>query len=174
MKTVSKLVLLLDNFFLVSKTVTKSNILKTILMHFLVFWCLVLFPVLYHFLLELLTSTRKDSVHSNRAFKFLELHLNFLALGLLFIKFSLKFTSHAIVTILSLFEIVTDLMNVSKCIKILVLVKQLLLRAIFTLSVIHKNNFTLQVVVSRLQLFVLINFITDGLDKLEFHLGRWW
>jgi hypothetical protein len=39
--------------------------------------------------------------------------LDFLTLGLLFIKLSLELSGHLVVTVLCLFQIETDLMNVS-------------------------------------------------------------
>jgi hypothetical protein len=111
-KTVSQLFLLFKDLFLVGQAVTKSNVLKTVLMNLLVFGTLMIFPVLYHFCLKLLASTRENGVLSHSTFKILELILNFLALCLLLIKFGLQLTSHPIVTILGFFQVVANLMDV--------------------------------------------------------------
>jgi len=118
-KTISKLILLLNDLLLVCEAITKRDVLKTVLMNFLIFRRFVLFPIFDHFSLELLTSTGENSILGNCALEFLELLFNFLALSLLFIKLGLEFTSHAIVPVLGLFQVVTDLMYVSERVKIL-------------------------------------------------------
>lgn len=78
-------------------------------------------PLFDDFSTQFFTSTTMNGIHSDTALELLELLLNFRALCLLLIELILKFTSHAIITILSLFQVVTDLMHISKCVKILVL-----------------------------------------------------
>jgi hypothetical protein len=83
----------------------------------------VILPVFNHFSFKLLASTRKHSVLSHSAFKVLKLVLNFLTLSLLFIKLCLKLTSHSVVAVLGLFQVITNLMDVSESVQIFMLIQ---------------------------------------------------
>ena len=122
MKTISKLFFFLEDFFFVCQSVSQSNILKSVLMNFLIFKTFTIFPVFKGFLWNLLSCSTKDSVLSDTSLKLFELLFNFVTFCLLFVKLSLKFRGHFIVTILRFFEIDSYLMDISKSIKILMFV----------------------------------------------------
>ena len=81
-------------------------------MDLLVFGLIGLFPLLDHLRLQFLVKTSMYGVHGDRALELLELLLNLSALCLLFIQFVLQFACHAVVTILSLLQVVAHLMHV--------------------------------------------------------------
>jgi hypothetical protein len=61
-KTVCELLLLTKHFLLVCQSVTQSNVLKAILMNFLVFGRVSIFPLFNHLSIELLAIATKNSV----------------------------------------------------------------------------------------------------------------
>jgi hypothetical protein len=61
-KTVCELLLLTKHFLLVCQSVTQSNVLKAILMNFLVFCRVSIFPLFNHLSIELLAIATKNSV----------------------------------------------------------------------------------------------------------------
>lgn len=111
-KTVCELLLLTKHFLLVCQSVTQSNVLKAILMNFLVFCRVSIFPLFNHLSIELLAIATKNSVLGDWALKLFELMLNLLAFRLLFIKFCLKFTRHSVVAVLCVFQVKSNLMYV--------------------------------------------------------------
>ena len=121
-ETLSKLLLLLKDLLLVGKSVPQGDVLETILMNFLILGLIGFLPVFDNFGAELFTSAAVDSIHGDTTLELLELLLNLCALRLLLIKLVLEFTSHAIVTVLSFLEVVSDLMHVSQSVQILMLV----------------------------------------------------
>ena len=94
-------------------------------MHFLILRVVLVLPVFDDLLRQFLSCSAVDGVHCHGALKLLELLLDLRALGLLLVKFVLEFTSHTIVSILSLFEIVTNLMDVGEGVEVFVLVQHL-------------------------------------------------
>jgi len=170
MKTFSQLLLLLQDFLLVSKSVSQSDVLETVLMHFLILGLISLLPLLDDLGTEFLARPAVDSVHRNRALQLLELLLNLRALRLLLIKFVLELASHAIVPILGLLQVVSDLMNVGKGVQVLVLVKHLI-RVLLVVTVVrvHQDDLALAVLVRFLQLLVLTTLIFDGRNELLLH-----
>ena len=122
METLSELLLLLEDLLLVCKSVPQGDVLETILMNFLILGFIGFFPVFDHLSAELFTSSAMDGVHGYTTLKLLELLLNLCALSLLLVQLVLKFTSHAIVTVLSFLQVISDLMHVSKSVQILMLV----------------------------------------------------
>ena len=89
METISKLLLFLKNFLFCSQSITQSDILKPILIDFLIMDSLRVLPLIQNFFVDLLTSTREQSILSYRTFKFFELLFDFVTLGLLLIEFGL-------------------------------------------------------------------------------------
>ena len=112
METLSKLLLLLKDLLLIGKSVPQGDVLETILMNFLILGFISFLPVLDHLGTELFTCAAVDGVHGDTTLELLELLLNLCALRLLLIKLVLEFTGHAIVTVLSFFEVISDLMYV--------------------------------------------------------------
>jgi len=102
-KTFSKLLLLLQYLLLILETVPEGDVLETVLMNFLIFGFISLFPLLDNLLRKLLSSAAVHSIHSDRSLQLFELLLDFRALSLLLVQFVLKLTSHTVVTILGLF-----------------------------------------------------------------------
>ena len=171
-KTFSKLLLLLQYLLLVLETVPEGDVLETVLMNFLIFGLISLFPLLDNLLRKLLSSAAVHSIHSDRSLQLFELLLDFRALRLLLVQFVLKLTSHTVVTILGLFQVVTDLMDISKSVQVLVLVKHLVsVLFVITIIVIHDDDLALAVFIDLLELGVLASLIFDSLDKLTLH-GR--
>ena len=121
-ETLSELLLLLEDLLLVGQSVPQGDVLETILMNFLIFGLISLLPVFDHLGAELLSRAAVDGVHGDTTFELLELLLNLCALGLLLVQLVLEFTGHAIVTVLSFFQVVSDLMHVGQRVQILVLV----------------------------------------------------
>ena len=111
-ETLSELFLLLKHFLLVGKSVPQGDVLETILMNLLILGFIGFFPVFDDLGAELFTSAAVDGVHGNRTLELLELLLNLCALRLLLVQLVLEFTSHTIVTVLSFFQVVSDLMHV--------------------------------------------------------------
>ena len=110
-------------------------------------------------------------VHCYTALQFLELLLDLGTFGLLLVELVLKFSSHTVVSILSLLEIVTDLMDVSQGVQVLVLVKRLisLLLVVAIVARLHQDDLALGFLVGLLQLLVLSTLILDSLDQLSLH-----
>ena len=89
METISKLLLFLKNFLFCSQSITQSDILKPILIYFLIMDSLRVLPLIQNFFVDLLTSAGEQSILSHRTFKFFELLFDFVTLGLLLIEFGL-------------------------------------------------------------------------------------
>ena len=171
-EALGELLLLLQDLLLVLETVSEGDVLETVLMNFLIFGLISLFPLLDDFLGKLLTSAAVHSIHSDGSLQLFELLLDLRALRLLLVQFVLKLTSHAVVTILCLFQVVTDLMDVSESVQVLVLVKHLVsVLLVVTVVVIHDNDLALAIFIDLLELGVLASLILDSLDKLTLH-GR--
>ena len=124
-ESVSKLLLLLEYLLKICVSITKSNVLEAILMHFLIFFSFYTFPVFNYFGIQFSTSTAEDCVLGNATLELLKLVFNFFALSLFFVKFSLELASHAVVAILGFFKIETNLVNICKCVKVLMLIEHL-------------------------------------------------
>ena len=152
MKTFSQLLLLLQYLLLVSKSVSQSNILESILMHLLIFSLISLLPLLDDLGAEFLACPAVDGVHSDRSLQLLELLLNLRALRLLLIEFVLEFASHAIVPILRLLQVVSNLMDIGEGVQVLVLMKHLIsVLFIVTIVSVHQDDLALAVLVCLLQ-----------------------
>ena len=126
METLSKLLLLFENLLLVGQSVSQSDVLEAILMNFLILGLISFLPIFDHLGTELFTSTAMDSVHCDTTFELFELLLDLCALRLLLVELVLEFTSHAIVTVLSFFEVISDLMHVGEGVQIFMLVQHLI------------------------------------------------
>ena len=122
METLSKLLLLFENLLLVGQSVSQSDVLEAILMNFLILGFISFLPVLDHLSAELFTCAAVDGVHGNTTLELLELLLDLCALCLLLVELVLEFTSHTIVTVLSFFEVISDLMHVGEGVQIFMLV----------------------------------------------------
>ena len=122
METFSKLLLLLKDLLLVGQSVPQSDVLEAILMNFLILGFISFLPVFNHLGAELFTSAAMHGVHGDTTFELFELLLDLCALRLLLVKFVLEFTGHAIVTVLSFFEVISDLMHVGEGVQIFMLV----------------------------------------------------
>lgn len=116
METVSELLFLFVDFVEVVVSVAERDILQTVLVHFLVFECFVLLPLINHRLLQFLAGAGEDGVLSNGVFKSFELRFNLLTLRLFLIEFGLEFRRHLIVTVLCFFQIESHLMHISECV----------------------------------------------------------
>ena len=81
-----------------------------------------LLPFFESFLWNLLACPREHGVGSHTSLELFELSFNFGALGLLFVQLCLQFRGHLVVPVLCFLEIDTHLMDICKCVKILVLV----------------------------------------------------
>ena len=101
--------------------------------------------------------------------------LNFLTFLLFLIELVLKFTCHAVITILCLFEVKSDLMNVGKGVEVFVLMKELI-RALLTdiICWIHQDNLSLAFFILLFKLFVFTSFVLDGIDEFSLHLRLTW
>jgi hypothetical protein len=121
-QAVRQLLLLLQDLLFVRQAVAKRDVLKPVLVHFLVFQGVHLLPLIKDLLGYFLTSATEDCILGDASFQFLELLLNLMALGLLFIQFGLKFRCHFVVPVLCLFQVEPDLMNVGEGVEVLVLV----------------------------------------------------
>lgn len=95
---------------------------------------------------------------------------------LLFIEFCLKFRSHLIVTVLCLFEIDSDLMDICKCIKVLVLIHVYvwLFVKVFKARRILENDLLLELFVLSSELILLSKLFFNGLYKISLHLVLTW
>ena len=169
-EAVCELLLLLENLLLVGESVAQSNVLKAVLVDFLIATGLVVLPLLDDLGLELLTGAREDCVVRDCGFEFLELVLYFLALGLLLVEFGLQLGSHAVVPVLGLLEVEADLVDIGQRVQVLVLVQKLLRLLLLAHRAVLKNDLALQVVVLALQRPVFVQFVADCLDQLALHL----
>ena len=176
METFSELLLLLEDLLLVGKSIAQGDVLKSVLMNLLILGLISLLPLLDDLGAKLFASPGVDSIHSDTALQLFELLLNLCALGLLLIQLVLELASHAVVPVLSLFEIVTDLMNVGKGVEVLVLVEHLvsLLLVVTVVVVVHQDDFTLSLFIRLLQLLVLPSFVLDRLNELSLHSRLGW
>lgn len=144
-------------------------------MHFLVFGGVVVFPLLNHFLRQLLARAAVHCVLGHTALELLELVLNFLALSLFFVQLGLQLARHPVVAILRLLQVEAHLMHVGERVQVLVLVKQLVGRSlVLTVLVVAQDDFALQLVVLLAQCFVLSTLVFDGLNQFALHLVLTW
>ena len=121
-ETVGELLLLLQDLLFVGELVPEGDVLKTILMHFLILQRLALFPLVPLLGRNDLSSPGEDSVGSDTSLQLLELLFNLMALGLFLVEFGLELRCHFIVPILSFFKIDSYLMDVCQSVQVLVLV----------------------------------------------------
>ena len=141
-------------------------------MNFLILGFVSFLPLFDYLGTQFLASATVDGVHGDTAFQLLELLLDLRALGLLLVQLVLKLTSHAIVTILRLLQVVTDLMHVGKSVQIFMLVKHLVcLFLSITIARVHENDFSLALFVELLKLEVFTTLVIDRLNQLTLH--RW-
>ena len=112
MKTISELLSPAEYLFLVSKPIPEGNVLEAVLVNLLILSLVMLFPVFDHFCAQFLASSTEDSVLGYAALELFKLVLDLLALLLFFVEFVLQLACHAVVPILSLFEVESDLVNV--------------------------------------------------------------
>lgn len=171
MKTIGQLLSLLQDLLLVSETVTKGDVLQTVLMHLLVLHGFVLLPLVEGLLGNLLASSRHDCVGGHASLQFLKLLFNLVALSLLLVELSLKLRSHLVVSVLGLLEINPDLVHICQCIEVLVVVHvDILLLLVLLKVLIHHYDLLLELLVLLLQLLLLSDFFLDGLDQVTLHL----
>ena len=169
-QSIGQLFLLSKYLLLVCKLVSQSDVLQSVLIHLLVLGLICLFPLLDHLDWKLLASSAVLGIHSDTLLQFLELLLDLHAFLLLLVQFVLKFTGHSVVPLLSLLEIVTNLMDVGQGVEILVLVEHLvsLLLGLFA-CVLHQDDLLLEFLILSLQFVVLVHLIVYGLDELSLH-----
>ena len=171
-ETFRELLLFLQDFLLVGQTVPQSDVLKTILVDLLILRFVSILPVFDDLGAEFLASSAVNGVHGHTALQLLELLLNLGALSLLLVEFALEFASHAVVPILSLLQVVADLVHVGQRVQILVLVEHLVTLLFVVTGVrVHQNDLLLAVFVQLLELLVLTTFVLDSLNELAFHGG---
>lgn len=170
MQTFSQLFFLLQHFLLVCKSVPQRNVLQTVLMDLLILGFIGFLPFFDDFGAEFLAGPAVDSVHRDRPLQLLELLLDFGTLGLLLVELILEFASHSVVPILGLLEVVSDLMHVCQRVQVLVLVKHLIsVLLVVTIIGVHKDDLSLAILVSLLELLVLTSLILNGRNELFFH-----
>lgn len=94
-----------------------------------------------------------------------------MALSLLLIKLGLEFRGHLIIPVLSLFEVKTDLMDVSESVKIFVLVHRYIwLLVILLKGWLHDDYLPLQFLILLLQRVLLSQLLFDCKNKFPLHL----
>ena len=142
-------------------------------MDLLVLGLVLLFPVLDNLSMELFASSAVHGVHGHRLLELFELLFNLSALGLLLVEFVLELASHTIVAILSLFQVVADLVNVGKSVEVLVLVQHLVsvLLEVTVAARVNQDDLLLALFVGLFELLVLTALIFDSLDEFTLH-GR--
>jgi len=175
MEAFSELLLSAEDLLLVGKSISEGDVLQSVLMNFLVLGLVMLFPVLDHLGTEFLASSAEHGVLCNTSLQFLELMLDFLALLLFLVELVLEFGCHAIVAILSLLQVESDLMDVGESVEVFVLMEELVL----TLLVegrgrVHQDYLSLALFVLLLELLILTAFILDGIDELFLHILLLW
>lgn len=112
MEPISQLLLLTQHLLLVLEPVAQSDVLKTVLMDFLVLGCVGILPLLDLLGRQFFAISAVDRILRHRPFQFFELVLNLLAFSLLLVKLGLKFTSHAVVAVLCVLQVEADLVHV--------------------------------------------------------------
>lgn len=172
MQTVGQLLTLLVNLVEIVVTVTKRDILQTVLMDLLVLKALMDLPLLDHVFLQLLAGSAEYSILGNGVLKSFELSLDLLALRLLLVELGLQFRGHSVVPVLSLFQIEANLMHVGKCVQVLMLLEHLLgLLLKVSASVIHLEDPALQRVILSFKRFIFFSFVLDCEDQFLLHFG---
>ena len=175
METISKLFLLLKNLFFVSKSISQGNVLKSILMDFLIFQTFTIFPVFKSLLWNLLSCSTEHSILRNTSLELFELLFNLMTLSLFLIKLSLKFRGHLVVTILGLFQIYSDLMDVSKSIKIFVLVHlDIWLFVILLKGWVDCDDLFLELLVFSSERILFSKLFFNGSNQISLHFGLTW
>ena len=89
METISQLLLLFQDFFLISQLISEGDILQSILMHLLILQRLTLLPLIPLFWGNNLSGPGEDSIRRNRPLQLFELLFDLMALSLFLIEFSL-------------------------------------------------------------------------------------
>jgi hypothetical protein len=171
MESISELLFLLKDLFTVSKLIAELNVLKTVLMHFRVLGFISSFPVVNHSSAQRLVGSAEHGILGDGTLKLLELMLNLLTLSLLLVKLGLKFGSHSVVTLLGLFQVESNLMDVSQSVKIFMFVKELsvLLHFVVTLTEFVFDNSLLEFSVGLLEVLVFPEFVSNSADELLTH-----
>ena len=112
MQAICQLLLLAQNLLLVLKTVSKRDILKSVLVDLLILGGIRVLPLFNLLWRQFFAIPAVDRILSHWAFQLFELVLNFLTLCLFLIEFGLELACHSIVSVLSVFQVKTDLMDI--------------------------------------------------------------
>ena len=148
METIGQLLLLLQDLLLIRQSVSEGDVLESILVHFLVFEGLRLFPLVKGLLGDLLSCSREHCVLSHTSLELLELLLDLVALRLLLVELGLQLSSHLVVPVLGLLQVDPDLVDVSQGVQVLVLVHLDIRLLVVRLEVrVHCDNLLLEVLV---------------------------
>ena len=183
MESISQLLLLLKDLFLISKAVAQCYVLKSKLRDLLV---LLEFTLLLHRdvrLRYLLASATVHSVLRDASLQLLELGLDLLALRLLFIQLCLQLRRHLVVTVLSLLQVESDLVNVGKRVQVFMFVHLVsiglscgasmvvsvlgVLLLLFELSGLHQHDLALELLVMTLDCVLLTESLFNRHDKFS-------
>jgi hypothetical protein len=163
-KTIGELLLLFEDLLFVSQFVSQGNVLQSILMHFLVLERLLLLPLIELFLGDLLSCSRENSILGDTSFEFLELLFDLVAFGLFLIKFCLELRGHLVISILGFFQVYSNLMDVGKCVQVLVLVHLNVWLLFLLVEVrIHHNDLLLEVLIFFSELILFSQLLFNGL-----------
>ena len=170
MESISELLLLAQDLLLVLQPVAQCDVLQAVLVHLLVLGGIGIFPFFDLLGRQLLAVTAVDRILRHRPFQLLELVFNLLTLGLLLVELGLQLASHAVVTILGVFQVEADLVHVGERVEVLVVAHHLVgLRCLLLLDCFAKDDPLLERQVGLLQLFVLGKLILDSFDQLFSH-----
>lgn len=144
-------------------------------MDLLIFQTFTIFPVFKSLLWNLLSCSTEYSILSYTSLKFFELLFNFVTFSLLFIKLGLKFGSHLIVTILSFFQIDSDLMYISKSVKIFMLIHlNIWLFIILFKSRVNCNDLLLKLFVFSSERILFSKLLFNSCYQISFHFSLTW
>jgi len=112
-ESISQLLFFLEDLLAVSQLIAELNVLQAVLMHFRILGFVSSFPVVDHTGAQGFVGATEDSILGNGTLQLFELMLDLFALSLLLVKLGLKFRGHSVVTLLGLFEVKSNLMDVS-------------------------------------------------------------
>lgn len=112
-ESISQLLFFLEDLLAVSQLIAELNVLQAVLMHFRILGFVSGFPVVDHTRAQRFVGATEDSILGNGTLQLFELMLDLFALSLLLVKLGLKFRGHSVVTLLGLFEVKSNLMDVS-------------------------------------------------------------
>lgn len=144
-------------------------------MDLLIFQTFTVFPVFKSLLWNLLSCSAENSILSNTSLKFFELLFNFVTFSLLFIKLGLEFRSHFIVPILGLFQIDSDLMNISKSVKIFMLIHlNIWLFVILFKGRVNSNDLLLEIFIFSSKGILFSKLFFNSSNQISFHFSLTW